>query len=304
MKIESTIRQFISHMAVERGASKHTVEAYQRDCTRYAAWLQSQNITDLNEVTAVKVGEFVASLGRGEQALAPTSISRVLASIRGLYSFAVQEGYATNNPAAEVPTRAQQPRLPKALTIEQVELLLAAASEGDPKVALRDRAFLELAYSTGARVSELVQLHVDDIDTSSDLTFVTVTGKGNKQRLVPIGGPATAALQQYLVRCRPSLVQKGEGTSRLFVNKRGKALSRQSAWEILQVAADRAELPVSVSPHTLRHSFATHLLEGGADVRVVQELLGHASVNTTQIYTKLTANTLRDVYVESHPRAL
>ena len=305
MTITTLIRHYLSHLSVEKGASSHTLEAYRRDCNRYATWLETHHVVDSDDVTSALISEFLTSLTTGEKPLAPSSVNRTLAAVRGLHRFALKEQYAATDPATGLHGPQTGLSLPKALSINQVEMLLEAASQAEPAVALRDRAFIELAYATGARVSELTQLAADDIAVGTDITFVTVTGKGRKQRLIPIGGPALEAVEAYLVRCRPHLASRAQhGTTALFLNKRGRALSRQSAWQIISEAAQRAQLDVAISPHTLRHSFATHLLEGGADVRVVQELLGHASVNTTQIYTKLTATTLRDVYIEAHPRAI
>ncbi|BBX10923.1 hypothetical protein MNVM_00040 [Mycobacterium novum] len=195
-------------------------------------------------------------------------------------------------------------RLPKSLTIDEVSALLAGAggeSVSDGPLTLRNRALLEMLYSTGSRISEAVGLDLDDVDVSD--RSVLLRGKGGKQRLVPVGRPAVAALDAYLVRGRPDLARRGRGTAAVFLNARGGRLSRQSAWQVLQDAAERAGITAKVSPHTLRHSFATHLLDGGADVRVVQELLGHASVSTTQIYTLVTVNALREVWAGAHPRA-
>ena len=227
--------------------------------------------------------------------LAASSAARALVAVRGLHKFAVREGLVELDAAREVKPPAAPRRLPKALPVGEVLRLLETPS------GLRDRALLEVLYSTGARISEAVGLDLDDIDTHE--RTVLLDGKGGKQRLVPIGRPALGALDAYLVRMRPALAAAGRGTPAVFLNVRGGRLSRQTAWQTLKVAAERAGIAASVSPHTLRHSFATHLLEGGADVRVVQELLGHASVTTTQIYTLVTVNTLREVYATAHPRA-
>jgi integrase/recombinase XerD len=245
------------------------------------------------------VSAFLAVLREGtgdHPPLAASSAARALVAVRGLHKFAVREGLVPLDPAREVKPPAAPRRLPKALPVDDVLRLLETPS------GLRDRALLEVLYSTGARISEAVGLDLDDIDVTE--RTVLLDGKGGKQRLVPIGRPALAALDAYLVRVRPGLAARGRGTPALFLNVRGGRLSRQSAWQVLKVAAERAGITASVSPHTLRHSFATHLLEGGADVRVVQELLGHASVTTTQIYTLVTVNTLREVYATAHPRAL
>jgi integrase/recombinase XerD len=222
--------------------------------------------------------------------------------VRGLHRFALREGLSSTDPAAEVRPPTPARRLPKAITVEEVSRLLAAAEQGEPPLCLRDRALLEVLYGTGARISEAIGLSVDDLDRAAGL--VRLDGKGGKQRVVPVGSYAREALESYLVRARPELASRGRGTPAVFLNARGGALSRQSAWAILRSCAARAGLPADLSPHTLRHSFATHLLDGGADVRVVQELLGHASVSTTQIYTLVTVDRLREVYAGAHPRAL
>lgn len=222
-------------------------------------------------------------------------------AVRSFHKFAAVDGLAAADPARHVrPSRIPR-RLPKALPYEQVERLLAAAGNDETPDGLRDRALVELLYGTGTRISEAVGLDVDDLDLAGGT--VVVTGKGNKQRLLPLGQPAVRALQAYLVRGRPALAVRGRGTPKAFLNSLGRPLSRQSAYAVLRQAAERAQLTGTIGPHTLRHSYATHLLENGADVRVVQELLGHASVTTTQIYTMVTVDTLRQVYATSHPRA-
>lgn len=305
MRVERAVDAYLRHVALERGLSEHTVAAYRRDLTGYARWLAEHGVAETSEVTPALVGDFVAERASADQRPAASSLARLQSSVRGLHRFLAREG------VSEDPTgRLQQPkaaqRLPKALAIEQVEQLLDAAgpapgtdADAEP-AAVRDRALLELLYATGARVSEIVQLDVDDVATGDVLR---VRGKGAKERMVPVGSYARAAVDAYLTRVRPELARLGRGTPRLFLGVRGGPLSRQSAWLILQQAAGRAHLDAHVSPHTLRHSFATHLLQGGADVRVVQELLGHASVATTQIYTHVSVDALRDVYVTSHPRA-
>ena len=222
-------------------------------------------------------------------------------AVRGFHKFAVSDGLATIDPAAAVKPPSPAKRLPKALPLADIEAILAAAGAAGTTLAMRDRALLELLYGTGARISEAVGLDVDDLD-AVDKT-VLLHGKGGKERLVPVGSYAVEAVSDYLVRARPELVAAGKGTPALFLNARGGRLSRQSAWTVLVRAAERAGVTRDVSPHTLRHSFATHLLDGGADVRVVQELLGHASVTTTQVYTLVTVDNLREVFATAHPRA-
>ncbi|TXK10773.1 site-specific tyrosine recombinase XerD [Microbacterium saccharophilum] len=306
MKLERAVDAYLRHISIERGLSEHTVGAYRRDLAVYTTWLTQRGIATTEDVTAATVAEFAAERASAEPPPAATSLARLQSSVRGLHRFLVREGIAAEDPTGRLRPPKTPQRLPKALTIDQVESLLDAAgpapgtaSDGD-LVRLRDRALLELLYATGARVTEIVQLDVDDLAHGDVLR---VRGKGAKERIVPVGSYARAAVDAYLARARPELSRRGRATPRLFLGARGAPLSRQSAWLVIQQAAERAGLTAHVSPHTLRHSFATHLLQGGADVRVVQELLGHASVATTQIYTHVTVDALRDVYVTSHPRA-
>ena len=288
---------------MERGTARNTLDGYSRDLRRYGEHLHLCGITELDGVGEAQVSAFLAVLREGDSEhppLAASSAARALVAVRGLHRFAVREGLLERDPAREVKPPAPPRRLPKALPLDDV-LRLLDGTPGDGVGALRDRALLEVLYSTGARISEAIGLDLDDVDATE--RTVLLDGKGGKQRLVPIGRPALEALDAYLVRARPGLATRGRGTPAVFLNLRGGRLSRQSAWQVLKSAADRAGISASVSPHTLRHSFATHLLEGGADVRVVQELLGHASVTTTQIYTLVTVNTLREVYATAHPRA-
>ena len=238
----------------------------------------------------------------GGRPLVASSAARTVTAVRGFHRFLLDEGLTEADPAARVRPPQVGRRLPKALSVEEVARLLDAASAGDDAVGVRDRALLEVLYGTGARISEAVGLSVDDVDLAG--ASARLFGKGRKERVVPLGGYAVEAIDAYLVRARPSLASSGPGTPSLFLNTRGRPLSRQSAWAIIQNAAERAKLSVHVSPHTLRHSFATHLLQGGADIRVVQELLGHSSLSTTQIYTMVSRDTVREVYSLAHPRAL
>ncbi len=235
------------------------------------------------------------------QPLSATSAARAVVAVRGLHRFALREGLVDVDAASDVRPPSAPRRLPKAIAVEDVERLLDAAGYPGTPLAARDRALLEVLYGTGARISEAVGLAVDDVDLA-DRT-VLLHGKGGKQRRVPLGSYAASAVDAYLVQARPGLAAHGSGTPMLFLNARGGPLSRQSAWTVLRTAAERAGLAAGISPHTLRHSFATHLMEGGADVRVVQELLGHSSVTTTQIYTLVTVDALREVYATAHPRA-
>lgn len=306
-QLDALVDAYLRHLTIERGMAKNTLAAYRSDLARYLVFLESKNIQNPQEITELTIGEFAESL-KLKSGLIASSVARVLAGVRGLHKFWLHENVTTGDPAASVKPPKSPRSLPKAITVDQVEKLLASAGPdpadddaiaADP-VRVRDRAMLELLYATGARISELINLDLDDL---VDPTLVRLFGKGSKERIVPVGGYAQRALQAYLVRTRPALVGQGKGTPALFLNQRGGRLSRQSAWSIISEAARVAELPGEISPHTLRHSFATHLLEGGADVRVVQELLGHSSVATTQIYTLVTVDKLREIYGTAHPRA-
>jgi integrase/recombinase XerD len=299
------VRAYLDHLAVERGLATNTLTSYRRDLRRYCEHLTSLGMSGLAEVAEEHVAGFLAVLRAGSTEhppLSATSAGRAVVAVRGLHRFALREGWTPGDPSAQVRPPTPARRLPKAISVEEVTRLLAAAEAGEVPLALRDHALLELLYGTGARISEVVGLAVDDLDRVAGL--VRLDGKGGKQRIVPVGSYAAKAVSDYLVRARPELAAKGRGTPALFLNARGGPLSRQSAWSVLRAVAARAGLTMELSPHTLRHSFATHLLEGGADVRVVQELLGHASVTTTQIYTLVTVDQLREVYAGAHPRAL
>ena len=291
---------YLRQASVERGLSAHTLAAYRRDLEHYLGWLEERGTVDLAQLGRVDVGEFSSWLAaRPERPLAASSRARILSSVRGLHRFALEEGVVADDVARDVVPPKIPMTLPKAVTVEQMAALLDAA-RGEELADLRDRALLELLYATGARISEAVDLNVDDVVAAE---VVRLTGKGSKQRMVPLGRFAREAVDEYLVRARPELSRRGRATPALFLGVRGSRLSRQSAWLVIRAVAERAGLDREISPHTFRHSFATHLLAGGADVRVVQELLGHASVATTQIYTLVTADTLRDVYTSAHPRA-
>ncbi|WP_338752482.1 site-specific tyrosine recombinase XerD [Janibacter alittae] len=302
--MERAVRTWLTQLDVERGVSAHTLTAYTRDSRRYLDHLAARGVTAPDQVTEAHVAGFLASLRTGDQdhpPLAASSAARSLTAVRGLHKFLVLEGETTHDPAGEVTPPTPPSRLPKAISVAEVTSLLDAAGVGDGALPLRDRALLEVLYGTGARISEAVGLDVDDLDLEAGAA--RLLGKGGKERIVPLGSYACDAVDGWLVRGRPALGAKGRAGPALFVNQRGARLSRQSAWAVITGAAERAGLTGHVSPHTLRHSFATHLLEGGADVRVVQELLGHASVTTTQIYTMVTVQQLREVYAQSHPRA-
>jgi len=300
MTVAADVDAFLRHVAIERGLSANTVAAYRRDLAVYGVWLEQQGVGDVAAVTPATLSAFAVHLGtREESPLTASSLARMLSTVRGFHRFLLEEGRVEADAARDLRPPKLPSRLPKAITVEQVAALLAA-TDGDEVADLRDKALLELMYATGARVSEAVGLNVDDV---IDTDVVRLTGKGAKQRIVPLGSYAQEAVSAYLVRARPVLSARGRATPALFLGMRGARLSRQNVWLIIRAAAERAKLGVEISPHTLRHSFATHLLAGGADVRVVQELLGHSSVATTQIYTLVTADTLRDVYISAHPRA-
>jgi integrase/recombinase XerD len=278
----------------------NTVSAYRRDLTRYATALLAAGHSTLETVDERAIAAYLRDL---RAQLSAASAARALSAVRGLHRFAAREGLTEDDAAREVRPPSLPRRLPRALGVDEIRRLLAAP--GDDLLGLRDAALLEFLYGTGARVSEAVGVAVDDLDLAE--ATVLLRGKGGRNRLVPVGGYARAAVQAYLVRSRPELLRR-QGRPRsghvLFRNARGAPLTRQGAWLILRGAAEQAGLPAPISPHALRHSYATHLLDGGADVRVVQELLGHASVTTTQVYTLVTVEKLREVYATSHPRAL
>jgi integrase/recombinase XerD len=325
--VARAIRSYLDHLAVERGLAANTLASYRRDLRRYRAFLDLTGRAEVTDITEVDVADFLAALRQGDDLHTPlgaTSAARTIVAVRGFHRFAVREGVVEADAAGAVKPPAASRRLPKAIAVEDVVRLLNATGVNDSadastetagvhgatgaKVAagsqgrsLRDRALLEVLYGTGARISEAVGLDVDDVDLDNGV--VRLVGKGSKERLVPLGTYARSAINRYLVQGRPRLCV-GRDSGALFLNARGGRLSRQSAWTALRGAAARAGLAVGISPHTLRHSFATHLLDGGADVRVVQELLGHASVTTTQIYTLVTVDKLREVYAAAHPRAL
>ena len=300
--VHDAIDEFISHIAVERGLAANTVAAYRRDLKGYEEFLTDRGIHRIEEITDVEISEFARARGTTS---ARSSAVRAIVTVRNLHGFAVTEEMATTNPAKDIALPKVRQRLPKPLTVDEVARLLAAPDTTEV-VGLRDVALLELLYSTGARVSEICALDVDDATTAlaSPDAGLKLSGKGDKERIVPLGSYARAAVDAYLVRARPSLAPLAKQADHaLLLNERGRRLSRQSAWASMQQAAAKAGLSTEVSPHSLRHSFATHLLAGGADLRAVQELLGHSSVATTQIYTLVTVDQLREVHTAAHPRA-
>ncbi|WP_028047918.1 site-specific tyrosine recombinase XerD [Cellulomonas sp. URHE0023] len=307
--IEVSLETYLAHLTVERGLSTNTLLAYRRDLSRYVTFLSERGCSDPGEIRERDVEDYLLAVRTGSDGravLSASSAARSVVAVRGWHRFLLLDGVTGTDAASAVRPPSQPKRLPKAISVDDVERLLDAAGLGDGPVPLRDRALLELVYGTGARISEAIGLDVDDLDRTPGFASVRLFGKGRKERVVPVGSFALDAVDAYLVRGRPAMSTGSRGGSPgLFLNTRGARLSRQSAWAVLRSAAEKAGLADAehVSPHTLRHSFATHLLAGGADVRVVQELLGHASVTTTQIYTLVTPDTLREVYAATHPRA-
>lgn len=299
----SYIQRFITHIDIERGLSKKTVSAYASDLQDYVSWLHNnQNINSFSSITQLSVESYVRFLN--ESGLGSRTVARRLASIHELHRFLLSNGSIQSDVSAQVKAPKQADYLPDVLSIEEVNRVIEAAGNfgSTDAISLRDAALLEFLYATGARISEAVGVKFEDLDLEESV--VKLTGKGAKQRLVPIGGCAVRAIRKYIEKARPILSSKGKRELHtIFLNKRGNALSRQSAWLVVTEAGERAKLESPLHPHTLRHSLATHLIAGGADVRTVQELLGHASVTTTQIYTHISPDALVEAYVMSHPRA-
>ena len=299
------LADFFNYLSIEKGLASNTISAYRLDIEKFFHYL-STNQLSLEQVTPEQLSFYVAWL-RGmentEFKIGESSIARNIISIRSYFTYLAKE-HKFNNPSSNFKPPKIGKRLPKALTIDQVMSMLNIA--GTDLISSRDKALVELLYATGARVSELINLNTLDISTfdseSGSTTTVKLKGKGGKERVVPIGSYAVAAVNDYLVRSRPILL-KVSTQKALFLNQRGGRLSRQSAWNLVANAAERAGLREQVTPHSMRHSFATHLLDGGADIRVVQELLGHSSVTTTQIYTLITIDHLRESYANAHPRS-
>ena len=300
LTLEESLERYLRHVSIERGLAVNTVAAYRRDLSAYLDFLVLRGITSPVAIGQDDVSAFSRELRtRADAPLTASSTARMLSSVRGFHRYLLDEEQVPADVAVSTKPPKLASRLPKAISIEQMASVLDAA-RGETPQALRDTALLELLYATGARISEAVDLNVDDVIEGD---VVRLFGKGGKQRIVPLGSYARAAIDAYLVRARPVFSVRGTSTPALFLGSRGQRVSRQNAWLILRTVAERANLGIDISPHTFRHSFATHLLAGGADVRVVQELLGHSSVATTQIYTLVTADTLRDMYTTAHPRA-
>lgn len=297
------VDRFLDHLKVERGVAPNTIVAYGRDLRLYLAYLKTKGITDPTRVEERTVTAFLADLRETRYApgrsYSAATVARVLAAVRGFHRFLVREGKSTANPSEPVGSPRVPRSLPHALSVDEIEELLHAVPS-DGAIAARDRAIVEVLYAAGLRISELTSLDVDDLDL--DEATVRCLGKGSKERIVPLGRAAVEALRHYLRQARPALA-RGKGVHAAFLNARGTRLTRQGCWKLLKKHAAHANLRRRISPHTLRHSFATHLLDGGADIRVVQELLGHASVSTTQVYTLVSQERLREIYVSAHPRA-
>ena len=289
-------------MQIERGLAANSIAAYRRDLAKFAAFLNGRSLSEVDPET---ITQFETSLREAQLSVA--SINRVDSTLRSFFKHLQQEyGYA--DPTLEISPKKSARRLPKALTIAQIVSMIDAALRDGQPITVRDQAMLELLYSSGARVSELIGINLNDLSTIETddgiITTLKLRGKGSKERIVPLGSFAAKALENYLVRIRPELVAKSlKATAALFLNSRGSRISRQSAWQMVLDAAEVAGVTEHVSPHVFRHSYATHLLDGGADIRVVQELLGHASVTTTQIYTLITIDKVRESYSMAHPRA-
>jgi len=293
---------FLNHLQIERGLAANSIAAYRRDLSKFAIFLGSKPLADVVPET---ITEFETTLREAQLSVA--SINRIDSTLRSFFKHLQQEyGYA--DPTLEISPKKSARRLPKALTIAQIVSMIDAALRDGQPITVRDQAMLELLYSSGARVSELIGINLNDLSTIETddgiITTLKLRGKGSKERIVPLGSFAAKAIENYMVRVRPDLAAKSpKTTSALFLNSRGSRITRQSAWQMVLDAAEAAGVTEHVSPHVFRHSYATHLLDGGADIRVVQELLGHASVTTTQIYTLITIDKVRESYSMAHPRA-
>ncbi|RXJ03835.1 site-specific tyrosine recombinase XerD [Anaerobacillus alkaliphilus] len=296
--MKNQIEDFLHFIIVEKGLSKNTIDSYRRDLTKYTNYLGNvEQVTSLNDVTRIVIMNYLFFLR--EQGRANTTIARTIASIRSFHQFLLREKETTNDPTVHIETPKQDRRLPKVLSSEEVDALLTAPNTSSV-FDRRNKAMLEILYATGMRVSELCSLKLQDVHLS--MGFIRCIGKGNKERIIPIGKLATEALTTYINSARGDLMKKKQHDF-LFVNHHGESLSRQGFWKILKKLSKEANIQKELTPHTLRHSFATHLLENGADLRAVQEMLGHVDISTTQIYTHISKTRLKDVYANFHPRA-
>ena len=304
MNFESALAAYLDHLRIERGLSNNSIAAYRRDLTKFGDFLTG-TASSFDAILEQKIVDYEVALKSNDLSL--SSINRALSALKGFYQYCERE-YHIDNPSRESNSHRLARKLPKALTVDEVSRLIASGYQEGDISSYRNCALLELLYSTGARVSELIDLSVSDVaktmTSDGEVPVIRVRGKGSKERLVPLGSFALKAIEDYLTRTRPTYASKNsQSENALFLNQRGKRLSRQSAWQIVLDAAEKSNLTGKVSPHVLRHSFATHLLDGGADIRVVQELLGHSSVTTTQIYTLVTIDKVREAYSTAHPRA-
>ncbi|MGD6966894.1 site-specific tyrosine recombinase XerD [Rossellomorea vietnamensis] len=297
--MESRLQDFIHFLIVERGLAKNSVESYQRDLKNYLKFLQNvDSVQKWDEVNRVNITGFLGHLKN--EGKSSKTLARHVASIRSFHQFLLREKVTEQDPSVHIESPKMERSLPKVLSIDEVEALLEAPQESMP-LGIRDKAMLEVLYATGIRVSELIKLQMDDVHLN--MGFVRCIGKGNKERIIPIGKAAISVLEKYLHEGRSQLVSKKHKDESLFLNHHGKGLSRQGFWKILKGLASEAKISKELTPHTLRHSFATHLLENGADLRAVQEMLGHVDISTTQIYTHVTKTRMKDVYSKFHPRA-
>lgn len=299
MYVKDYLKDFLHYLIVEKGLAENTIQSYRRDISAYLIFIEKKlQINDINHVTRVHIMQFLSCLK--DEGKSARTIARHIASIRSFHHFLILDKIVDHDPTVHIETPHPELKLPKVLNTDEVDTLLNTP-DLTTTLGLRDKAMLELMYATGMRVSELVNLNINDVHLS--LGFVRCLGKGNKERIIPIGKMATEALKEYLEKARPKLINQKNKTDSLFMNHHGQRLSRQGFWKILKQMAVKAGIEKELTPHTLRHSFATHLLENGADLRSVQELLGHSDISTTQIYTHVTKTRLKDVYNQFHPRA-
>ncbi|MFB6465930.1 site-specific tyrosine recombinase XerD [Cytobacillus sp. Hz8] len=297
--MENHLKDFIHFLIVEKGLAKNTIVSYERDLKSYLTYLKEiEKIGDLNQVQRVQIVHFLGKLK--EEGKSAKTLARHVASIRSFHQFLIREKVTSQDPSVHIESPQMEKSLPKVLSLKEVEILLDTPKPIDP-FGMRDKAMLELLYATGIRVSELISLNSGDVHLT--MGFVRCIGKGNKERIIPVGKTALRAISEYVSHGRPKLQSKNNHDEALFLNHHGKRLTRQGFWKILKRLTKEAGINKDLSPHTLRHSFATHLLENGADLRAVQEMLGHADISTTQIYTHVTKTRLKDVYSQFHPRA-
>lgn len=292
------LHSFIQYLSVERGLAPNTLESYERDLNQYIDFIGKQGIRSLEETGKLHIAQYLHELKRLGRA--PATVSRNIVSIRALYQYLVKEGHLVQDPSLHLEAPKLEKRLPKVLSVAEVGRLLEAGG-GSGAAGMRDKAMLELLYATGIRVSELISLNVGDINPG--MGFISCTGKGSKERIIPLGRIAAVCLGHYAESVRPQLLRQDKAEEALFVNHLGTRLTRQGFWKIIKRCAKEAGIDKEITPHTLRHSFATHLLENGADLRAVQEMLGHADISTTQVYTHVTKSKMKEIYDRTHPRA-